>query len=296
MPATLRQSFVSHLTRLYPFYSGCGTLANHPVVQRLAGASEEDRWTKVSGGVILAPMDDYVGRAAYYAGELDRKITWICRRLLKAGATALDIGANIGMVTVSMAALVGETGRVYSFEPNPALVRRLRQTIDRNGFQQVTLHPVALGPQECSLDLRVPKINAGSGSLVRNSDCSECATVSVPVKKLSDIGKEIDTVQLMKMDVEGYEAEVLKGGHEFLERVHPDAILFELNAHDGSKLSHHPVVRTLTECNYAFIRIEKSMVRMNLKRFDPTVDELVGNDILAIHRGSRYDDVMARLQ
>jgi len=70
----MRQSLVSSVVRRYPFYSGCGTLANHRHVQRLAGRGDDLAWARVHGGnYVAAPLSDYVGRALFYAGELDRK-------------------------------------------------------------------------------------------------------------------------------------------------------------------------------------------------------------------------------
>ena len=66
---TLRQRVISSVVRTYPFYSGCGRVANHPWVAALAGTSEEEAWASVPGGQVLAPLDDLMGRAAYYAGR-----------------------------------------------------------------------------------------------------------------------------------------------------------------------------------------------------------------------------------
>lgn len=55
----------------------------------------EVAWAKAHGGHwVAAPLDDYVGRAVFYTGELDRKITWICSRVVREGDTVLDIGAK----------------------------------------------------------------------------------------------------------------------------------------------------------------------------------------------------------
>lgn len=174
---TLRQRVVSSVLRTYPFYSGCGRIANHPFVASLAGTSNEETWARVPGGEVLAPLDDLMGRAAYYAGEHDRKITWICRKLIRRGDTVLDIGANLGMVTVHMASLVGRSGMVHAFEPNPRLVGLLSRAIDRNCLPQVKLHEFGLGPEESTLELRIPQSNTGEGSFVHNRDMEDCLSV-----------------------------------------------------------------------------------------------------------------------
>ena len=110
MPS-LRQSLLATLLRRYPLYSGAGTLANSKLVATLAGTSHESVWCPTSGGDVLAPLHDYVGRAAYYCGDLDPKISWVCKKLVNPGDTVCDIGANIGIVTLLLSRLVGNAGK-----------------------------------------------------------------------------------------------------------------------------------------------------------------------------------------
>jgi len=295
---TLRQSVVSSVSRLYPFYSGCGSFANHSVVQRLAGVSDETVWARVTGGEVLAPLGDYVGRAAFYAGDLDRKITWICSRLIRPGDTVFDIGANIGIMTVLMAKLTGSSGHVHSFEPNPSLVRLLRQVIERNALANVKLHAFALGREAGQLELRVPKLNAGSGSLVLNRDVPDCDVVPVPVRQLSVVAAEegVRRLRLIKIDVEGFEVEVLSGARSLLQSVRPQAIVFELNQDDQGELCEHPIVKLLLEFDYGFLAIPRSLTRMKLQRFDPRVaGRSIGHDVLALARGEQYQDLLSRV-
>jgi FkbM family methyltransferase len=288
--------FVSGLTRLYPLYSGCGTIANHPFTRRLAGAQNETVWARVAGGEVLAPLGDFVGRAAYFSGDLDRKVTWICSRLIRPGDTVMDVGANIGIVTVCMANLVGDSGHVHSFEPNPWLIQLLRQVIQRNQLHTVKLHPIAVGSQHGQLKLRVPTSNAGAASLVRNEDMPDCKVVTVPVRPLSAIvaQESIRSVRLIKIDVEGYEMEVFRGARELFQSVRPDAILFELNEHGIEVVRDHPLIKMLLEYDYALLAIPRSLIHMRLNRVDLDGEgKLVGNDFLAVARGDQYRDILA---
>jgi FkbM family methyltransferase len=286
---TLRQRLVSSLTRLYPFYSGCGAVGNNRFIDTLAGSSDgTPAWTAVPGGEVLASLNDYVGRAAFYVGDLDRKLSWICRQLIRPGDTALDIGANIGIVTVGMAKLVGKSGRVHSFEPNPHVVKRLSNAVERNGLSQVTVHPLALGSKPGELELHIPPDNAGAGSFVRNRGRPHCEVTRVRVERLSSI-IEPQPIRLIKIDVEGFEAEVFRGADALLKS-HPGAILFELNDSRDTSL-----MKLLREYDYDFLAIPKSLVRMRLRPFNPETDDLIGHDFLAVARGPQYRDIVERL-
>lgn len=294
---TLRQSLVASCTRRYPFFSGCGTFANKPMLNRLAGPSSEEVWSDVPGGVMLSPLDDYVGKAAYYVGDLDRKITWICRQLVERGDTVLDIGANLGLVTVALSDLVGEEGRVFSFEPNPRIQALLNQTVEKNDANNVTVFPVALGEEKGELELWVPSENAGEGSLVRHNRTDDGTTHKVKVETLSEITEKagIENVRLIKIDVEGFEENVFRGAAEFFAKAKPEAILFELNEVKGH-LKDEPVIQLLQEYGYGFFSIPRCFVNMRLERFDPETDPAPeGHDFVAAPLGTTYEEVAAKL-
>lgn len=292
---TFRQAFAAAFTRLYPLYSGCGTVGNHPWLEKIAGRSSERVWAGVTGGKIIAPLNDHVGRAAFYCGDLDPKVTWVCRQLIQKGDTVLDIGANIGVTTVAMASMVGANGRVHSFEPNPELQLMLKQVIEKNRFNNVTLHSMALGPAESQMQLNVPRANAGMGSLVRHGSGDD-AVYTVPVRRLSDIvaQEKISSIRLIKIDVEGFEADVFNGAQEVLRDIKPEAILFELNQEKGA-LGEQAVVRILHEAGYEFLSIPQCKTRMRLESIDLTRPlPRGGNDYLALRPGATRDR-MAKL-
>lgn len=292
---TFRQVLASLVTRRYPLYSGCGRIANHPWLEKIAGASNEKVWARVTGGEILAPMDDHVGRASFYCGDLDPKVTWVCRKIIQRGDTVLDIGANIGVTTVAMASMVGARGKVHSFEPNPQLQLMLRQVIEHNRFVNVTLHSMALGPADSEMELRVPRSNLGMGSLVRHGNPDD-AIYTVLVRRLSDIvaRERIKAIRMIKIDVEGFEADVFNGAQEVLREIQPEAILFELNQEHGD-FGDQPVVRLLHEAGYDFLGIPQCKVRMRLNKMDLRQPlPRGGNDYLAVLRGDVAEDIAKR--
>src|SRR3954467_12445623 len=212
MPS-LRQSLLAKILRYYPLYSGAGTLANSKLVAILAGTSRESVWCPTSGGDVLAPLCDHIGRAAYYCGDLDPKVSWVCKKLVKPGDTVCDIGANIGIVTLLLSRLVGDAGRVFAFEPNPTCYDALTAAIARNRMTNVLPQLIALGSQTEERDLSIPSHNAGAASLRQADGNSADKKTRVSVRTLDEFVAEqkIESIQFMKLDVEGFESEVFTG-------------------------------------------------------------------------------------
>lgn len=295
---TLRQNLVQSITRMYPLYSGCANFSNSPLLGVLAGDQGGQTWCKVAGGDVWVDLTDYIGRSAFFVGDLDRKITWICRKIVGKGDTVLDIGANIGVVTVLLSKLVGAGGRVHSFEPNPRLVDVLRKTAHRNGSKNVVIHDFALGEKADYLDLAVPPGNAGAASLIREDAATPTAVHRVRVLPLDDIIEKeaIKSIRLIKIDVEGFEEMVFKGASKMLRTVRPDAILFELNRRTTPALKDEPLIKLLRDFDYDLIAVPKCMLRMRLKRMDADIsDKSPGHDFLACPRGSTFEEIARRV-
>ena len=269
----VRQELVASITRHYPFYRGSTRISSSPIFRYLTGPNSGVAWTKVYGGCeIAAPLDDYVGRLTYYFGDLDRKITWACSRLVRPGDVVLDIGANIGLVTFILSSIVGSEGLVHAFEPNPEMCLLIEQAIARNSVKNIVLHHVALGAKDGDLTLYVPSGNAGAASLITARQVPDSKTMIVPVHTLSSImaDQPIDHIRLVKLDVEGFEPEVLRGAAELFARRPPDTILFELNDCAAQDLPDHPTIRLISQLGYGFFRLPPGrLVHMHALQFDP---------------------------
>jgi FkbM family methyltransferase len=274
-PDVMREALVAAFTRRYPLLSGRGTLANSRVFKSITGAPGDVRWAPVPGGDLLAPLDDYVGRAAYFTGDLDAKLTAICRRFVRPGDVALDIGANLGVITLLLSRLVGPSGRVHAFEPQPRMVELLRRSLERNERRNVMVHDVALGARDAEMALTLCEGNAGAASLVRSVGAK---TLRVPVRTLPAYLVAEKRVRFVKIDVEGYELEVLEGARPWIEVSPPDVILFESNDDDDR------VFRMLGEMRYRLYALERKLTRLRLRRYRPETPKM-GHDFLAVQPG-----------
>ncbi|HEV2268400.1 MAG TPA: FkbM family methyltransferase [Steroidobacteraceae bacterium] len=293
---TARERLAAALGRLYPFYSGCGMVANHPWVRRFVGDAGGHVWTQLASGRLLCPMDDHVGRSVVYMGDLDRKVSWACRKLVRPGDTALDVGANIGMLSLFLSDIVGQRGCVHAFEPNPRTYALLLRSISANSPRNIRAHGVALGEAECELTLSIPQGNAGGASLAGLAGQTIDSAVRVPVVPL-DIWAQrmaVRKVDFIKMDVEGFEPQVLRGGLEFLRAVRPRAIVFE---HNDTRIpcAEHPSFALLSAIGYRFFFLPFRLLRMNACRFDPAKDGRPrSHDFVAVP-GELYDELARAL-
>jgi FkbM family methyltransferase len=296
---TLRQSLTAALLRRYPFYSGAGSLANSQIIATIAGKSDERAWCSTTGGEVLASLNDYVGRAAFFCGDLDPKVSWVCKKLVRPGDTVCDIGANIGIVTLLLSRLVGKQGKVLAFEPNPVCWDALQAAIERNQMTNATALPFALGATSEERTLSIPADNSGAASLNERTVRTSGKTTRVSVRTLDDILAEhnIQSVRFIKLDVEGFESEVFKGSTHVLDKLRPDAILFEMNEPFTPPLVDHPAFDILTRFDYSFMYLPKGLWKVRPRAFDPgEIASLPGHDVIAIPKGHKFDRAVATLK
>lgn len=277
------RSALASVTRRYPFFSGCGTLANHPLMKKILPYSPEDAWAPTKGGYARVSLNDWLGRSVFLFGDLDPKLTWVLSRLIKPGDHVLDIGANIGLVTLLMSKLVGKDGLVHSFEPNPQAATLLRSALAYNRIENVKLHPIALGDVDQTLTLSVPTDNAGSASLVfkRPTDLRH----QVQVLRLDDLvhRDSMAAFSLIKIDVEGFDLEVLKGGQTSIRAFRP-IVLFEANDQRYSG-QIPPIMSFLSELDYEFLAIPHCLFRMRTSTVDLSRPETMSShDFLSVPR------------
>lgn len=120
-----------------------------------------------------------------------------------------DIGGNAGIFSLIVAQVAKAGSRIIAFEPNPEMQRRFARNVALNGFDNIEIRPVALGPAEGEAFLSIVKAgNLGQASL---SDLAGGAGYRVPLRRLPDemASPEGYDRTLMKIDVEGHEPGVL---------------------------------------------------------------------------------------
>lgn len=161
-------------------------------------------------------LSDYVQWTIYFGVERDEKTALF--DLAKPGQVVLDIGTNVGEVLLNFAKRVGPAGRAIGFEPNPATLRKCRRNLSLNRFDNVEVHQLALGETRGKALLGQPsETNAGADRI------SASAGIPVELTTLDEfvVQHRLERVDLIKIDVEGFDLKVLRGGAETLKRFRP---------------------------------------------------------------------------
>jgi FkbM family methyltransferase len=142
-------------------------------------------------------------------GFMGRNARSFLENHISPGMRIVDIGANLGLYSVLMARLAGPTGRVIAFEPDPELFASLQQNARLNGVR-VEGHNLALGAAAGELTLHKSIINSGDNHLGALETPLFRRAVATTVVRLDDVLPQL-AVDLIKIDVQGWELEVLRG-------------------------------------------------------------------------------------
>jgi FkbM family methyltransferase len=153
---------------------------------------------------------------------------------LRAGDVVLDVGANIGFLTVLAARLVGPAGRVVAFEPVPGNAQLVRRNAALNRQTQVEVVPAAVGDRDGTATLVLARHAGGAALEGADRPPDACGELSVPVVTLdgwlaANAGRLPGPVRLVKIDVEGAEAAALRGADALLRGQRP-LVLLEVDA------------------------------------------------------------------
>lgn len=167
-----------------------------------------------------------------FMGTYERPQTEWFRRCILPGDVVVDVGASFGHYTALAASLVGSGGKVYAFEPSPMPSATIAKMVENSGAKQIILTRAALGAQKGAVDLLLPsKDSALHTPSIFASDPAFTAH-RIEVMTLDDFAEEkkIGRIKLIKIDVEGYEPDVLVGMNRLFAERRVENIVIEFNS------------------------------------------------------------------
>jgi len=166
-------------------------------------------------------LSDMVHWYIYFGFKNIAKI--ILESMINEGNLVFDVGANIGDLTLNMAKKLGTEGKVYAFEPDPTNFEILKQNISRNSLKNIQLNNIGFGSESGSFQLhRIDDRNRGRNRILPNENDSTNSS-SVKISTIDNFVAEnnISSIDLIKIDVEGFEYNVLKGAKNTLKQLKP---------------------------------------------------------------------------
>lgn len=202
------------------------------------GSGIRDRYeVGTVGGRMLVDPQTLIGRVLAVSGEWEPHVTSAFCSRLAVGDVCVDVGAHIGYYTLLASGAVGRSGRVYALEPSSRVFRTLSSNLALNASANVTAFNVAAGeragrgalyeapgPSPLTSSLSSRMLDAPHGARAE-----EFVPTDVQVVALDDIvpADDFRRVRVVKIDVEGYEIEVLRGMESLLRAADRIAVFVE---------------------------------------------------------------------
>jgi FkbM family methyltransferase len=244
------------------------------------------RVTTAAGDIFEADLSSTLEWQLWAFGGFERHFAELFAHLVRPGDRCVDVGANVGVHTIRLARLVGPDGEVIAIEADPEVAQRTCRNVSLNGLANVRVISAAASDQAGEMRLFRPSpwdTNRGRASLMHHRYLTG-PTTTVPVTTIDAICAG-DPVALIKIDVEGHEAAVVRGAAETIAK-HAPSIVFEY----APELLADPVAQSpfgwLAERGYRFLHVRPARnlitgrVRLSLDRLAELPPG--GGDVLAV--------------
>mgnify|MGYP006294344881 CR=1 FL=1 len=189
----------------------------------------------------------------YWLGIYELAVQRCLVRQLRPGNVFYDIGSNAGFFTLLGSQRVGPTGRVFAFEPESEHVPCIRSQLALNGIRNCTLVNAAVANVDGYVDLVIDGRTSRS-HVRRRYERRDCRSVSVRAVRLDDFTRTSPAPDLIKLDIEGGEADALQGARRLLSSELPPKILIEFH---GRELRRE-CLTVLSEFKYSFQSLDVS--------------------------------------
>lgn len=207
---------------------------------------------------------------------------WVTEALVQrvhSGMRVVDCGANLGYFSLLMADLIGSTGHLDAFEPNPEIADRLTKSIDLNGFAaRTTIHRAALSDVEGETTLFMPDGEPKNAYMNDDPTPRACSSSAVVSTTRLDSLKGATEIDFIKIDVEGAEERVWAGMTGILEKPRPLTVVLEFTP--GRYSNPSDFVDSLTHYGFRveLIDVEHGVIpttKAEILAAPPTIDQML---------------------
>lgn len=183
-------------------------------------------YTNSLGVTLPLDLTEYQQRQIYLFDLYEKSTLLQLAKLTRPDMVALDVGANIGFYTLSLARLCKE-GTVHAFEPNPAVFSKLEQHVALNRAENIVLNPFGLAERQRKETLFFGDSNTGTGNIFEKKEHA----VEIELQRLDDYvrSRSFTSLDVVKVDVEGCEQAFWAGAQETMSSFHKLILVMEFN-------------------------------------------------------------------
>lgn len=264
------------VVRNWPLANGSGRVIDR-VSPWLRVPPGQQRCRTADGFEMTVIGDELIGRHLLLSGQFDRSIFQLLLDFAEPGDTLIDVGANIGYASCLFLASVPDS-RVVAVEPQPEILALLRTNLGRFHPSRSTVHGVGLSDHDGEAWMEINPGNRGASRIVEDA----AAAVRVPILSGESFFAGLERADLVKLDIEGLEAPVVRSAFGELARLRPKAIIFEDHALGATgDPTNSPVPRMLGEIGYSCRAIAKTATSTRLVPLDSPL-RARANDFLAV--------------
>ena len=222
----------------------------------------------------------WIYRAYRYRYKLEKQEIRLLLDQLEPGDVAVDVGAHKGAYTYWMRKAVGDSGRVFAFEPQPVLARRLQALAGSGGLDNVVVENLGVSSSAGTMQLNVPGTGSSPGaSLEPGLGGNHAHSYPVKVVTLDDYFDDamVGCIRLIKCDAEGHELEVFRGGERLLKTARP-ALLFECERRHRASGSVEEVFSYLESLGFRGFFVDRDGLK-DISAFKPDLHQVEGRPV-----------------
>jgi len=217
-------------------------------------------------------LDSHLSKLIF-GGDFEKDEITFLKKYLRKGDVFIDVGANIGLFSLIASSVIGETGRVISFEPTSKTFNRFLENIQINHFSNIEAHQVAISNTigEAKLNIASDGFDAwnslgipSAGKVIENETVKTYTLDSFFKTK-----KEIEKISLIKIDVEGWEIPVIEGAVKLCSKLDAPNLIVEFT--DSNAIN----------CGYSCTDLYNLLVEYGYKlyTYDDASNNLVNEEI-----------------
>lgn len=215
---------------------------------------------------VVDVADRYTAMHIFLWGIYEPELSLAFLSKLRPGMTVVDIGANKGYFSVLAARAVSSTGRIVSYEPLPRNFADLAETAARSGHTRWICRGAAVSSRRSDVMLRDSALDQGHSGWASVSPDGTIAVGSVTLDdEIDELG--LEHIDVLKMDIEGHEAEALGGMRECLKRQRVTHLFIELHLAVLHEAEVQSVLSAFRDNGYrGYILLESSAIAKRASR------------------------------